>query len=502
MVTAARDPLGVEGLAGGAAAVFYGEALLATGVRVRHRDERQSTQGSRHAETPRLGAMPGRNPARVARGATAASVLTVAGALGRPAPVEALGASAKIGGTGSALHLPAAYMIFSPICEGYDALTLLTLSQHAAVLGWLVAVFAAFRVLKRRALGARAVRRRPMLTEAMLFGGVILGFAAVYVAGAVLPRPMAALTLDDPNEIAVDVHSHTSASHDGRPGFDAEANRRWHAAAGFGAAYVTDHRYFAGAVAGAGANPARAGDGTVLLSGIESVAPHSRVTILGARAEMALDENGTVNAARLARAPGVVIVLTTPASLASIPATMRLDAVEISDGAPRGLVFTRRLAPEIERFAMLRHLAPVAGSNNHGWGRTASAWTILRIPAWRAMSPDSLDGAIRRALLRGGDWVRVIARSSTPLPRSVGAVIATPALIVWGVITRLTAVERFSWLAWIWSLAAVALLIGRRRTGDDSDDDPLPFPAQLPNGDARGDQPAVRHPHRGRPAAR
>ena len=436
--------------------------------------------------------------------ATGATVLTVGSALWRAPSVEALGAPGTGGAVASALHLSAAYLILSPLCEGYDALTLLTLSQHAAILAWLVALFAVFRIFRRRAPASGGVTRRGLRREAMLLGAAILAFAGVYVLGAIVPRPMAALALDDPDEIAVDIHSHTSASHDGRLGFDAAANRRWHSAAGFGAAYITDHRRFDGAEAGERGNPARAGDGTVLLSGIESFAPHSHITILGARRGMGVDMDGHVDSARLARLPGLVAVLTTPASLAWIPVSLRLDAVEISDGAPRGLSFTRRLAPEIEQFATTRQLALVAGSDNHGWGRTAAAWTILRLPGWRAMSPDSLDRAIRATLIPGGNAVRVIGRTSTPLPRSLAAVVATPALLLWGVVTRLSGAERVSWTVWIWSLAALLLWRGRNRQSDASDDDgddaPL-FRGELPNGDESAAEPPLSRRTPGRRAA-
>ena len=42
--------------------------------------------------------------------------------------------------------------------------------------------------------------------------------------------------------------------------------------------------------------------------------------------------------------------------------------------------------------------APVAGSNNQGWGRAAPGWTILRIPGWRSLTPVALDRAILATL--------------------------------------------------------------------------------------------------------
>jgi hypothetical protein len=45
----------------------------------------------------------------------------------------------------------------------------------------------------------------------------------------------------------------------------------------------------------------------------------------------------------------------------------------------------------IVRIADSLDLTLVAGSDNHGWGRTAPGWTLRRIPGmWRAYSPDSL----------------------------------------------------------------------------------------------------------------
>lgn len=405
--------------------------------------------------------------------------------------MEALGVAAPGGGVDAALHLPAAYVLLSPICEGYDALTLLTLTQHGALLAWLLVLFSVFRVVRRRRRRLANVRQRAAHTEGLMVGGFMLAFIGWYAIGALVPRPMAALALGDRDELAVDVHSHTSASHDGRRGFDAESSRRWHAAAGYAAAYVTDHRFFRAALAGERGNPHRAGDGAVLLPGLESAAAHTRILILGAREAMGLEHQGQADLGRIATDTNVVVVLTTPASLARVPG-LRLDAVESSDGAPRGLMFTQRLAPEIERFAQSRGLARVAGSDNHGWGRTASAWTVLRIPGWRAMSPAALDRAIRFALRHPDGIVRVVARGSTPLPRSVGAIVATPALIAWSVLTRLSMLERLSWLAWIWgATAAVLLLAGRRR----------PPAATLPNGGASSAGRAPRSPARGRRVA-
>ncbi|MFL5560702.1 MAG: hypothetical protein ACJ79K_04420 [Gemmatimonadaceae bacterium] len=437
----------------------------------------------------------GRWQSRTRYAAVALTVVLVLGAIWRKSPVEALGAGATAGGVGATLRLPTAYTLLSPFCELYDGLTLLTLKQHAALLAWLIAVFAMLRVSWHVDGWKRSVRRRGVHVDGMLLFAALASFVLVYVIGALVPRPMAGLVLDDPDELAVDVHSHTAASHDGRPGFDAAANRRWHAGAGFAAAYVTDHRHFEGAEAGERGNPRRAGDGTVLLSGIESAGPAgSRLTILGARASTELDHNGRADMVRLASDTSLVVVLTTPASLARVPATMPLDAVESADGAPLGLLFTRRLAPEIDRFATTRSVARVAGSNNHGWGRTASAWTVLRIPRWRELSPSSLDSAIRMTIRHDHGAVRVVTRGSTPLARSNEALIATPILLLWSITTRLSTAERVSWLAWIWSIVALLALAAALRSRRAER-------AWPPNGGASSAGRARRSPARARRAA-
>ena len=434
-------------------------------------------------------------PSRDARWKTRALVaaaivagVIAAGAIWSAAPVETLGAAAPGGGAGATLRLTASYTVLSPFCELYDALTLLTIGQHGALLAWLLAVHVGWRTIARVRGG-----RRPIRDEGLALGLTIVGVTALYVIGALAPRPMAALLLADPDELALDVHSHTDASHDGRTGFDAEADRRWHAEAGFAAAYITDHRRYSGAAAGGAANPRVAGDGTMLLPGIESAAGSSRVLLLGARQSMYLDQDGRANLARLARDTNVVVVLTTPATLATAATMIRLDAVESSDGAPRGLLFTRRLGPQIERFAVSHRLARVAGSNNHGWGRTASAWTVLRIPGWRTLSASALDSAIRATIRRDGGGVRVVARGSTPLPRSGLALAATPALMLWSVVTRLTLAERLSWLAWGWCLAAALILVDRGRSGGAE--------RPLPNGGASSAGRGRRFPGRARRVA-
>jgi hypothetical protein len=98
------------------------------------------------------------------------------------------------------------YVVIAPLSDVLDTLTLLSDKQHLAVLLGAVVVFAMWRALKRN-VGIRA----HVTASAVFVGGIVL----VYVAAALLPRPIAALRSNNDSVIKVDFHSHTSASHDG-----------------------------------------------------------------------------------------------------------------------------------------------------------------------------------------------------------------------------------------------------------------------------------------------
>jgi hypothetical protein len=103
-----------------------------------------------------------------------------------------------------------------------------------------------------------------------------------------------------------------------------------------------------------------------------------------------------------------------------------------------------------------------------------------------------LDSAIRATIRRDDGAVRVVARGSTPLPRSGMALAATPALMLWSVATRLSLAERWSWLAWSWCLALLWMVAAGRRDRGAA--------RELPNGGASSAGRARRSPGRARRA--
>jgi hypothetical protein len=113
------------------------------------------------------------------------------------------------------------------------------------------------------------------------------------------------------------------------------------------------------------------------------------------------------------------------------------------------------LRSRIVHFADSVNLAMIAGSDNHGWGRAAPAWTLLIVPGWRGMGSDSLSDAIERSLRQGREATRVVERTVAGELNGANAfeLIVTLPLITWRMLTTLSIDERVMWIVWAWGLA-------------------------------------------------
>ena len=339
---------------------------------------------------------------------------------------------------------------------------------------------------------ARLHRPAPRSMEELRVAAIALVcLIAVYATGALVSRPMAAISLPaaDSDLVTIDFHSHTNASHDGRTWFTPERNRQWHQAAGFDVAYISDHFTFAGADAGVRANPPRAGEGTILLSAIECLEGGEHVNVLGVTsADYALFKGrylaaAAVDAAIAAGRTRPVVIQTIPGPLGRVPrpgmpGVVPVAAIEIADAAPRGLSDGDRNHARILALADTLGLAIVAGTDNHGWGRTAAAWNIMRVPGWRALTPAALEDRIESAIRSDGRHaVRVIERTRPIWPTDPGArgfsgwlsiASGAPRFVgefVWQFTATRSWSERVSWLAWLWAGVGFAFWRRTRRLG-------------------------------------
>jgi hypothetical protein len=361
------------------------------------------------------------------------------------------------------LDFTAGYLSIAPISSVLDTLTLLTVGQHIAVVLWVIVLFAIYRITRARTHDVSALR------EIAAAGGLLVGIVVVYAVAALVPRPMAQITTSDATVLVIDFHAHTKYSHDGRPGWNEEDVRSWHHGAGYDVAYVTDHATFEGAERGVAGNPAQAGEGTVLLQGLEAIDRGEHVNILSAGRRyrgITSPDLKDVDDQALALAdliPGTspVVIETVPGNLSKLSSAVPntapvVDAIEIVDGSPRGLSQGRRERARIVRLADSLNLALVAGSDNHGWGRTAPGWTLLRIPEWRGMPTDSLSRRIE-VILRNGrrQATRVVERRVADATSPIAVAFAGP-VVTWRMLTTLSADERVMWLVWVWGIVLVA----------------------------------------------
>lgn len=371
----------------------------------------------------------------------------------------------------ASLTIPAAYLFIEPLSSVLDTLTLLTVGQHIAVMLWAIGVFALLRVW--RAKSTPVVVRREAIAAGIFLGGLFLTYAAV----GMLPRPMAMLTTSDGTVLVVDFHSHTKYSHDGRIGWTEDDVRHWYQNAGFDVAYITDHATFEGAERGIAANPGQAGQGILLLQGIEAIYKGEHVNVLsaGRRYKGLLNATQTdVDPEALALssiipATSPTLIETVPANLSSVPSIAATPqqpgvvAIEIVDGSPRGLSQTRRDRERIVRLADSLNLALVTGSDNHGFGRTAPGWTLLRGGNWRGMPTDSLSRGLEQTLRQGRrESTRAVERRVAGGQNPLALLLAAP-LITWRMFTMLSADERVAWIIWVWALVVVVRGLKRMR---------------------------------------
>jgi hypothetical protein len=432
---------------------------------------------SRDRKVPLYAAAVGRlRPLRPWWGLLAIAVLILGSAPFALSPIRDAATLGQV--TEAALRRPAGYLLLAPLSNMLDVLTLLSVRQHIALLITCGAAYAVWWWWRGRILPATvSTPARRAVRIASRLGVALLALLALYVGGAVLPRPMAALEVG-PDIVAIDFHAHTKYSHDGRPDWTPEDVRDWHRDAGFAAVYVSDHRTFEGARDGWANNPVLAGQGVSLLPSIEVVWKGEHVNVLDADRMYRGILNATLrdideDALRLASAvPGnePVLIETLPGDLSKMipakgPGTFGVRGIELIDGAPRGLGQARRERGRILALSDSFDLALVAGSNHHGWGRTAAGWTLMYLPGWRGVTPEQLELGIERSIRRGGKGTtKVVERYVADTETGVALPLTVP-LVAWGMLRTLSTEERVVWLAWALALFLLSRLKVLRRRG-------------------------------------
>lgn len=337
--------------------------------------------------------------------------------------------------TGSApgdadLDRPTLYVMFAPVSNVLDGLTFFSLARAEWALGVWVVALAAWGALRR---GVAPLTRRRRVARALVGPGILVLFGA---AAVLLPRPVPRLVTTSGAGTVIDYHAHTSASHDGRPGWTLARLAQWHARQGFDASYVTDHNLIYD-----GSLPPPPGTPIGLLPGVEWSVYRQHVIAIGPVEPLARDSFGE-SGARMTRI-FAAIERQGALGIASLPEYWRnyrdelgtfvvagVDGFEIVNCSPKGLAFPRQGRRAVLELAAGHNLVVVGASDNHGWGQVTCVWNLSRPGA------------------QGYQTNRVFARPLALL-QGDGQPWAAAVTQPWFLLRSLSWSERASWLTWV-----------------------------------------------------
>ena len=366
------------------------------------------------------------------------------------------------------LSVPPLYLLFAPVFTLWDGISMLSMSRLRGFLQGLAVCYVGWRLLRwwlRRSAGRAAPSWMRELRALLLSTAA---FSLFVVVGAIWHRPMASLSGVPQDWSVVDFHSHTNRSHDVRGtlmgGFDLEANRRWHARAGFDAVFITDHNVASHESRVASHEP---GAMTVICPGVEVSAWHAHIVLLGdtlaiPRDSYAKDLEGLL--ALLHQSDSSYHAI----SVASLPEYRRshwdhlgqlveagLDGFEIVNASPAANELTRSQRDTVVLLARAHKRFDVGVSDSHGWGATSMVWNLIPRPH---RDPDPCTDILGR--LRAGFSAGRIVERHRLRPDDWWPSWLTPIGVVWETWRGMGWPLTIAWLGWI------ALYIGwqlRRR---------------------------------------
>lgn len=367
------------------------------------------------------------------------------------------------------LSIPWLYLVFAPVFTLWDGVSMLSMSRLQGFLIGLAVLYLvgrAARVLRRRN-GSGRQPSWPRELGVLAFSVVLL--VAFVVTGALWHRPMLTLAGKASGEFAVDFHSHTNASHDVENtlmrGFDAEANRRWHARAGFDAVFITDHNVI---------ERSRMIDGgkePVICPGMEVSAWRAHIVLLG--------DTMPVDRRRYNSSYGALLDLLRTSdsaygslSLASLPEYQRnhwgrlgelvqagLDGFEIVNAAPQANELRDAQRDSVIALARSQNRFVAGVSDSHGWGSTSMVWSLVRLPTGEPRG--GVCAAVLRRLGAGFSAVRVIERHRLR-PDDWWPMWLTPVGLIWETWRSMGWTLTISWTLWIWVLFGLISLKSHR----------------------------------------
>jgi hypothetical protein len=362
---------------------------------------------------------------------------------------------------GISLIYPWSYILLAPFSGLADLWTFNSPLQHVA---WGILLVSAYWAARPFGAWQKAI---------LYYPAYILLLVSFLAWGALFPRPTARITFANRNLLAVDFHSHTSKSHDGRrfpPVYTPLRNIQWHDRQGYGAGFLTDHNLFTGVEE---ARKISASGGVYRSMAGEELSLHDAHIVSVGNSERIDNTKYTDGLEGLRRFLETSESSYNSLSILSLPEYWKhhwsrleeiiqwgADGVELENSAPQALRFPDSSKKRVVELARKYNLFMVGVSDSHGWGSATYAWSIMNIPGHAKMTAPQLEAEILNVLKRDRfNAVRVLTRRKTS-PVKPMELLVEPLSGLWTLFRTLTPALAVSWTAWIWLLA---FLVWRRK---------------------------------------
>ncbi|MBA7626473.1 hypothetical protein ES703_33923 [subsurface metagenome] len=292
---------------------------------------------------------------------------------------------------------------------------------------------------------------------------VIISFTLICLFIALVPLPKYSLQPENPGEILIDLHSHTTYSHEGIA--TPEENIRWHLAHGFDAWAITDHPRTLEGARRAKELAKEKYSQAVIITGQEikcyTGKQGENFLLLG------IDE--VIDERKYGREITKITNLTQKEYKGAIivPHWWRKKFHNLKDLAEAGVdgfeIYTARaLGPErsireaIKDVCQENNLIMLGSSNWHGWGSASHIWTSIHIANWPNLNNKEREQALLAALRnREVDLFRVIVYDRIE-PQNRIRYFFEPFVEAFYYFSSLNGFQFLSWI--IWSIIGYSFL--------------------------------------------
>lgn len=329
-------------------------------------------------------------------------------------------------------------------------------AQLLSWLAWLSAIWIIFALIR-----LKGPLKKKILPLARGMIAVTVSFALFIIYCLLFPLPQYRLESKNPDEVFLDLHSHTIYSHDGIA--TPERSFHWHLNHGFNGWATTEHDWIGDAPLIQQELIKKNSLAAVAIAGQEVNFKKAHLNLLGIKEDVdtARYKNLEDLIEEVHRQGGAVVVPHLWAETKS-PFSMKdlseagVDAFEIAGNA--SIPLSQEAQQEIIALCREEGLIMVSGTNWHGWRNFCTVWTGFRAENWGQLDMAGRERAIIDALRnRETGSFRVIGyRQKFP---------ASPVHYVFepftGLFSYFTSINKWQQLSWLFWAAIICFLLSR-----------------------------------------